>query len=75
MRRTRRSVALRALVRESTLSPADLIYPVFILEGEGRTERIPSMPGIERKSVDILLKEATEALALGHTGNRTVSRN
>jgi len=65
MRRTRRSAALRALVAESTLSPADLIYPVFVLEGEGQTEAIPSMPGIERKTVDILLKEAAEAVSLG----------
>jgi len=65
MRRTRRSAALRALVAESTLSPADLIYPVFVLEGEGQTEAIPSMPGIERKTLDILLKEAAEAVSLG----------
>lgn len=65
MRRTRRSAALRALVAESTLGPADLIYPVFVLEGENRVEAIPSMPGIERKSVDILLKEAAEAVSLG----------
>lgn len=65
MRRTRRSAALRALVAESTLGPADLIYPVFVLDGEGRVEAVPSMPGIERKSVDILLGEATEAVSLG----------
>ena len=65
MRRTRRSAALRALVAESTLSPADLIYPVFVLEGEGQTEAIPSMHGIERKTVDILLTEAAEAVSLG----------
>ena len=65
MRRTRRSAALRALVAESTLGPADLIYPVFVLEGENRVEAVPSMPGIERKSIDILLKEAAEAVSLG----------
>ena len=65
MRRTRRSAALRALVAESTLGPADLIYPVFVLDGEGRSEAVPSMPGIERKSVDLLLKEAAEASSLG----------
>lgn len=65
MRRTRRSAALRALVAESSLGPADLIYPVFVLDGEGRTEAVPSMPGIERKSVDILLEEAREAVSLG----------
>lgn len=65
MRRTRRSAALRALVAESTLGPADLIYPVFVLDGEGRSEAVPSMPGIERKSVDLLLKEVAEASSLG----------
>jgi porphobilinogen synthase len=65
MRRTRRSAALRALVAESTLGPADLIYPVFVLDGENRVEAVPSMPGIERKSLDMLLKEAKEAVSLG----------
>ena len=65
MRRTRRSAALRALVAESSLGPADLIYPVFVLDGAGRTEAVPSMPGIERKSIDILLAEAQEAVSLG----------
>ena len=65
MRRTRRSAALRALVAESSLRPADLIYPVFVLDGEGRTEPVPSMPGVERKSADILLQEAREAVSLG----------
>ena len=65
MRRTRRSAALRALVAESSLGPADLIYPVFVLDGEGRIEAVPSMPGIERKSIDILLEEAKEAVSLG----------
>jgi len=65
LRRTRRTAALRALVAESTLSPADLIYPVFVLDGENRTEAVPSMPGIERKSIDGLLEEAAEAASLG----------
>jgi porphobilinogen synthase len=65
MRRTRRSAALRALVAETTLAPADLIYPVFVLEGEDKVEAIPSMPGIERKSIDRLLEEAAEAVSLG----------
>ena len=65
MRRTRRSASLRALVAETVLSPADLIYPVFVLEGDGRTEAVPSMPGIERKSVDGILAEASEAADLG----------
>jgi porphobilinogen synthase len=65
LRRTRRTAALRALVAESTLSPADLIYPVFVLDGENRTEAVPSMPGIERKSIDGLLEDAAEAASLG----------
>jgi porphobilinogen synthase len=52
-------------VAESALSAADLIYPVFVLEGEGQTENVPSMPGIERKSIDGILADATEAAALG----------
>jgi len=65
LRRSRRSAALRALVAESTLGPSDLIYPVFVLDGQQRVEPVPSMPGIERKSVDGLLREAAEAVALG----------
>jgi len=65
MRRTRRSAALRALVAESTLGPADLIYPVFVLDGQNKTEEVPSMPGIMRQSIDLLLQEAAEAADLG----------
>ncbi len=65
LRRTRRSAALRALVAESTLGPSDLIYPVFVLDGQKKIEEVPSMPGIERKSIDLLLQEASEAAELG----------
>ena len=65
MRRNRRTPALRCLVQETTLSSADFIYPVFVLEGEGREEDVPSMPGISRKSIDLLLKELTDACELG----------
>ena len=65
MRRTRRSAALRRLVSESSLGPADLIYPLFVLDGDGRREEVESMPGIARVSIDGLLKEATEAVSLG----------
>lgn len=68
MRRTRRNAALRRLVAESELTPADLIYPLFILEGSGRREEVASMPGIARVSVDGLLKEAAQAVALGIPG-------
>ena len=65
MRRTRRTAALRNLVAESALGPGDLIYPVFILEGENRTEAVVSMPGVQRKSVDQLLLELADVVALG----------
>ncbi len=65
MRRLRASGFARDLVRESRLSPADLIYPVFVLEGQGQREGVPSMPGVERLSVDLLLEQAREAHDLG----------
>ncbi len=65
MRRTRRSAALRRLVAESDLGPADLIYPLFVLDGDNRREEIESMPGIARVSIDGLLKEAATAASLG----------
>ena len=65
MRRTRRSAALRRLVSESSLGPADLIYPLFVLDGDGRREEVESMPGVARVSIDGLLKEATTAASLG----------
>lgn len=68
LRRLRRSAALRALVRETDLSPARLLYPVFVLDGEGRAEAVPSMPGAHRVSVDRLLDVAAEAVSLGIAG-------
>jgi porphobilinogen synthase len=65
MRRLRAAAFSRALVRESGLSPADLIYPVFVLEGSGEREPVPSMPGIERLSADLLTALAREIHALG----------
>jgi porphobilinogen synthase len=65
MRRSRRTPALRRLVAETTLSSADFIYPVFVLDGEGQSEAVPSMPGVTRKSIDRLLVELTEAHELG----------
>ena len=65
MRRTRRTAALRNLVVETGLSASDLIYPVFVLDGHDRTERVESMPGIERQSVDRLLNTLAEAVDLG----------
>ncbi|MDT8383416.1 MAG: porphobilinogen synthase [Gammaproteobacteria bacterium] len=65
MRRMRRDDFSRRLMRESRLSVDDLIYPMFVLEGTGQREAIPSMPGVERVSIDELLKEAAELVALG----------
>jgi len=55
----------RRLMRECSLSPDDLIYPMFVLEGHGQREAVSSMPGVDRVSIDILLKEAEELVALG----------
>jgi len=64
-RRMRRDDFSRRLMRETHLSVDDLIYPMFILEGEKQREPVPSMPGIERLSIDLLLREAEELVALG----------
>jgi porphobilinogen synthase len=65
MRRMRRDDFSRRLMRESHLSVDDLIYPVFVLEGEAQREAVASMPGIERMSIDELQKEAAELVQLG----------
>jgi porphobilinogen synthase len=65
MRRLRANSFSRALVRENLLSPADLIYPVFVLEGQNECEAIPSMPGIERLSIDLLVQQARKISSLG----------
>ena len=65
MRRMRRDDFSRRLMRESVLTADDLIYPVFVIEGRQRVESIASMPGVERQSLDILLKTAERALNLG----------
>ncbi|BDF96102.1 MULTISPECIES: porphobilinogen synthase [Pseudoalteromonas] len=65
MRRMRRSDFSRRLMAENQLTVNDLIYPVFVLEGNNRREAIESMPGIERLSIDQLLIEAKELVALG----------
>ena len=65
MRRLRASDARRRMVRESRLTPDDLIYPVFVLEGSGARETVDSMPGVERLSIDLLLKQAAELVSLG----------
>lgn len=65
MRRLRRSANRRGLISESQLSVKDLIYPVFILEGQKQRESVASMPGIERLSVDELIQDAAEWVELG----------
>jgi porphobilinogen synthase len=65
MRRNRKSPWARALVRENTLTAADLIWPLFVIDGENRTETVTSMPGVSRWSVDLIVKRVEEAAALG----------
>jgi porphobilinogen synthase len=65
MRRMRRDPFSRAMMRENTLTAADLIYPVFILEGHNRREPVLTMPGVDRVSVDLLMKVAVECVQLG----------
>ncbi|MDH5247097.1 MAG: porphobilinogen synthase [Betaproteobacteria bacterium] len=64
MRRMRRDEFSRRLMRESVLTPDDLIYPVFVLDGKNRTEKVASMPGVERITVDRLLPVAERCLKL-----------
>jgi porphobilinogen synthase len=65
MRRLRRTAFLRDMVRESSLSAADFIYPVFILAGKNQRQSVSSMPGVERVSVDLLMPVAEEMMTLG----------
>ncbi|WP_176582442.1 porphobilinogen synthase [Salinimonas sediminis] len=67
MRRLRAHDAVRSLVSEHHLAARDLIYPIFILPGTGQREAVPSMPGVERRSLDIWLQEIETLLALGIT--------
>jgi len=65
MRRMRRDDFSRRLMRESSLTPADLIWPVFVLDGSGQRESVVSMPGVDRLSIDLLVEEAATVYALG----------
>lgn len=65
MRRMRQHDYTRDLMAEHTLSVKDLIYPMFVVEGNNRTESIPSMPGIQRLSIDLLVAEAKQLVDLG----------
>lgn len=64
-RRMRRDPFSRAMMRENTITAADLIYPVFVLEGQNQRQQVASMPGVERLSLDLLLKVAEECVSLG----------
>ena len=65
MRRNRRTPWLRNLVRENTLTPADLIWPIFVVGGTGERQTIDSMPGVERLSVDLVVQAVKDARDLG----------
>ncbi len=65
MRRMRRDDFSRRLMRETVLTADDLIYPMFVLEGSGQRQAVASMPGVERVSIDLLLKEAEDLVRLG----------
>ncbi len=65
LRRNRRTAALRRLVAETGLTPDDLIYPMFVLEGKGKQEEVPSMPGVSRKSLEGIVDDARTASGLG----------
>lgn len=65
LRRMRKDDFSRRLMSENQLTVNDLIYPVFVLEGENQKEVVASMPGVERKSIDLLLEEAQELVELG----------
>ncbi|MGZ8256519.1 MAG: porphobilinogen synthase [Gallionella sp.] len=65
MRRMRRDAFSRNLMREHILTSADFIYPVFVLEGTNTVEDVKSMPGVQRKTLDLLLKDAAECVRLG----------
>lgn len=64
-RRMRKDEFSRRLMRENVLTSNDLIYPVFVLDGENRVEEVASMPGVKRQSIDVLLKTAAECMQLG----------
>lgn len=65
MRRNRRTPWLRNLVRENTLTPADFIWPIFVVGGTGERQTIDSMPGVERLSVDLVVQAVKDARNLG----------
>ena len=65
MRRMRKDAFSRAMMRENTITTADLIYPVFVIDGVNLAEKVTSMPGVERVSIDVLMGVAEDCVALG----------
>ena len=65
MRRMRHDEFSRRLMRETTVTASDLILPVFVMEGEGKRQPVPTMPGVERMTLDELCKVAQEMVELG----------
>jgi porphobilinogen synthase len=65
MRRNRRTTWARRLVAENVITPADLIWPIFVVEGRGVRQQVTSMPGVTRLSVDLAVEAAQEAVSLG----------
>ncbi len=65
MRRNRKSPWARALVCENILTVGDLIWPIFVIDGQGKEEKVSSMPGVVRQSIDLAVKRAEEAAKLG----------
>ena len=68
MRRLRRTAALRRLVQETHLAPAQLVWPLFVCHGDGVRREVPSLPGMYQTSVDELVKDAERARRLGLGG-------
>ena len=65
LRRTRRWDWIREMVQENQLSAKNLIWPIFVIEGQGKTEPIATMPGVERMSIDLAVEAAQQAAQLG----------
>src|SRR5690606_12416286 len=65
LRRTRRTAWSRAMVRESVLTPSDLIWPLFVIDGHNEKTQIRTMPGVERRSVDLCVEAAKAARDAG----------
>jgi len=65
MRRPRQAPWSRVMVEESVLTASDFIWPIFVVEGENRTEPVASMPGVERMTIDVAVKRVEEAAKLG----------